>query len=295
MNVAWNAASRTLMMAAVVALAIACGREQAQPQSGGPSMRVTNNPAEPAPPAPTAAPADAAAAPAATAATAATPAAPAPEAGQRNIAVDTAPAVAPVIVAPVAQPIPQMPAAAPQIPAPQGSDKVVGLRYAVLLEGDPTFTPNVVENVTFASGQRFQLLLIPTHNMYIYLIHEGSDGTFSVLPPPGVGTRIDRLTQGRTQVIPTVGWLRMDAQPGTERIHIVAGCDRNERVEQLLERGLGANDPAAVRQTLMGVLQREQIGFIRNQMIGSNYSEITMSGDNASRAFICGTIYLKHQ
>lgn len=182
------------------------------------------------------------------------------------------------------------------IPAPIGDSETIHLRYTTLLESDPTMQPNAPENIRFSSGQRFCFLMIPSRDLYLYLFHEGSNGQFSLLNPiPGQATSLELLPAGSTQRIPLQGWFRMDTQPGTERIHIVASPRKMDRVELLLESGLGANDPERVRQTFDALRQLESVGYERGKKVQGAFSELTMQGAQIQNGVIVGTMVMKHQ
>jgi hypothetical protein len=275
-----NTIVRSAAIAAIAALAIACGKQEARKtdDTGVVLVKSEGGQAAPAPVAPAA-----------------------PEAaadGTRNIAANpNAPAPLapqPVMVAPGVQPVAVAPG--PNLPPLQVAQNEIALRYAVMLFGDPTFRTYGPENMTFACGQRFCVLMIPSCDMYLYMIAEGTDGRFNLLAPlPGMGTSIDRLTGGETQVFPLTGNYTFDMTPGTERIHVVAGPHKNERMEQLIEAGINANNTALIEQTLDGVRQREEVGFETRKKTGSKFSEIILTAPDTSRGFVVGTISLKHQ
>jgi len=182
--------------------------------------------------------------------------------------------------------------AAASLPAPDASKGVV-VRYGVVLEG-ASGGPRAPENLTFATGSRFKLVLMPSADLYIYLIHQGTDGSYALLQPmPGQATSIDRLAAARTQDIPLSGWFRFDAQAGTEKIYLVAAPNKVERMEQLLEQA--APDSAAIGQALAGLQQRQEAGYTINKQVGAEFSELAATGERAKSAVIIGLIELRHK
>ena len=182
------------------------------------------------------------------------------------------------------------------IPAPIGASETIQLRYTTLLEHDPTMQAHAPENIRFSSGQRFCFLMIPSRDLYLYLVHEGSNGEYSMLNPiPGLATSIELLPAGSTQRIPLQGWFRMDNQPGTERIHIVASPRKVDRMEQLLESAADANRPEQVRQTFEAMRQLESIGYERGKTVQGAFSELTIQGAQVESGVIVGTIEMRHQ
>ncbi|MCX7047408.1 MAG: DUF4384 domain-containing protein [Candidatus Sumerlaeota bacterium] len=291
----WTAICLALAMA--TAWLSACGREESKPgmQTSGKGHGVTlvksetatgddnasapeNKPAipEPNPPAPAVG----------------APDAQGPEAAPGAPAL---PAAQGVPGAPVA-PNPMAPGGGPALEAPAANPKSIALRYSVLLENDPTMRLYAPENMTFASGQKFRIMLVPSQDLYLYMINEGTDGQFAWLAPlPGQGTSLDRLTGGATAVLPLTGNYGVDQKPGMERIHVIAATHKVERVEQLLETGREANDSARISQMITAIHQRQEVGYEINKKTDPRYSELTLTGDDPSRSFIIGTINIKHQ
>ncbi len=227
------------------------------------------------------------------------------ESGARNVVYDPDPGSSAAMPPP---PPPMDPNAAPDpladmtqpptdpIPAPTGGEQDVQLRYAILLEGDPTMQPRAPENIRFSTGQRFCFLMIPSRNLHLYLFHEGANGAYSLLNPiPGQTSSVELLTAQSTQRLPLQGWFRMDENTGIERIHIVAAPKKLPRVELLLENGANANQSAAVKQTLDALRQAEEVGYQRSKKVETVFSELIMSGEQVADGVIVGTIEMKHQ
>ena len=104
-----------------------------------------------------------------------------------------------------------------------GGAPSAGLRYRILRR-DPAGQPVPVDvNTLFRSGDRIRLAFEPSIDGYLYVIQQGSSGSWStLLPHPQIaGGRNVVVRFGETQVPPaSAGWFRLDDTPGTERIFV---------------------------------------------------------------------------
>lgn len=123
-----------------------------------------------------------------------------------------------------------------------------GLRYRILRR-DPAGQPVPVDvNTVFRSGDRIRLAFDPSIDGYLYVIQQGSSGTWStLLPHPQIaGGRNVVVRFGETQVPPEgTGWFRLDDTPGTERIFVylspepvatLPGVDGSESAAQAVDQ-----------------------------------------------------------
>ena len=178
------------------------------------------------------------------------------------------------------------------LPAPDPA-KGLTIRYAVVLDGGDG-QARAPENLTFATGTRFRLLLTPSDDLYVYVIHQGTDGSYILLQPiPGGATSVDRFAAGATQRLPLTGWFQFDAQAGTENLYVVASANKIERMEQLLEQAQPQSPD--IGQALTGLQQRVEAGYTVTKNVGAQYGEITAAGERAKSAVIIGQIAMRHK
>ena len=125
-----------------------------------------------------------------------------------------------------------------------GCARAVGVRYGVNLERPGA----AIDYATlgFQSGDRFRLLLQPEQDCYVYLLHQGSNGEWSMLFPLAEVQRGENFLREDCWVeIPSEGWYRLDAQPGMERMYVLACRKAIGEAEQMRNLTTLSNEDVA--------------------------------------------------
>jgi len=108
------------------------------------------------------------------------------------------------------------------------------------------------QNLGFVCGERFRLRLMPEQTCYVYVLHQGSNGEWSMLFPLAEEQRGENFVRKDSWVqIPAKGWYRMDDQPGVERLYVLACRKAIGEIEQL--RNTETLNPAQVDQVFSAV------------------------------------------
>lgn len=116
----------------------------------------------------------------------------------------------------------------------------------------------LTRDAALGSGSKLKLLIQPTLPCFVYVIHQGPDGTITPLFPkrPGAGAAVGDLHF----IPPGSHWMTLDDETGTENFHLLASGDRLEGLERLLADRAKA-DAAAARRIDPAIL--EEIGRLR--------------------------------
>lgn len=126
-----------------------------------------------------------------------------------------------------------------------GCARTVGMRVGFDLQ-----RPQAVmqyANLGFNSGERFRLRMMPDQDCYVYVLHEGTDGSYVMLFPMTEIESGKNFCRARTWVeIPSTGWYRLDEKAGIERLIVLACSKHIGEIEALRNRPLAPNEVKAV-------------------------------------------------
>ena len=101
--------------------------------------------------------------------------------------------------------------------------------------------------VGFRSGENFRLRVTPSQDCYVYVLHEGTDGSWAMLfPRTEVESGKNFCRIGLPVQIPSVGWFQFDDQPGIERLIILACRKHIGEIEAFRNRPLAAQEAKAL-------------------------------------------------
>ncbi|RPI25343.1 MAG: DUF4384 domain-containing protein [Acidobacteria bacterium] len=96
----------------------------------------------------------------------------------------------------------------------------LGLSYIIeKLDPDGSIS-RVAPDQAFRSGDRFRFQFQSNHDGFLYLIHEGSSGSWKVLFPSGTSPD-NAIAHGKTVQVPNVTWYKLDEMAGIEKLIIV--------------------------------------------------------------------------
>jgi hypothetical protein len=98
----------------------------------------------------------------------------------------------------------------------------LGLRYAIqrkLLNGEWL---EVSADAVFRSGDRIRLTVTSNAPGYLYIIQQGSSGSWTPLyPPADESAHAPRLEAGKSLILPEEGSFQFNDQPGTEALFLL--------------------------------------------------------------------------
>ena len=192
----------------------------------------------------------------------------------------------------------------PGVPVPLAPAAPQGFRlsYSVVLATDPKLTLQSPENMSFATGTAYRLVVTPEINLYLYLIKEDAAKNYSLIHPgAGLNTSVDQLESAEFHPLPLAAdaWYLVASTQGSERIHLFAAPHRIERLELLVEKAAAASkrgaalDNAVVKATLEAVEKEIGPGYVTTKRTETERSELELSGSPASRAVMSSIIELK--
>lgn len=211
---------------------------------------------------------------------------------RRPVAPPAAPAATPPPPEMARNTPPAAPAAPSVPPAAQGGVQVIpvsmtsepapssppapalGLKYTItkLVENQPV---EVAPNTVFHAGDRIRFSVEPNGPGYLYIVRQGSSGTWEpVFPSPEIADSSNRVEGWRTYTMPPKSRLVFDQQTGTEKIFIVLSRNELPDLEQLmysLKTGVKPASapqaqPKAPAKTLVASLRMSNatVGRLRN-------------------------------
>jgi len=121
----------------------------------------------------------------------------------------------------------------PSIASSQPIRVPVGLRYSILRLTEAGRMAEVDAASTFHHGDRIRLQFTSNQDGYLYVVHQGSSGQWSLLFPASAQDDY-RLTEMRPLAVPHKGEIVFDAKPGAERLFIVGSRQRVESLERFI-------------------------------------------------------------
>ena len=109
----------------------------------------------------------------------------------------------------------------------------VGLRYSILRRNEAGRMAEVDAAGTFHHGDRIRMHFTANQDGYLYVVHQGSSGQWSLLFPTSAQDDY-RLTEMRPLTVPQKGEIVFDTKPGAERLFIVGSRQRVESLERFI-------------------------------------------------------------
>jgi hypothetical protein len=192
------------------------------------------------------------------------PAAPAKKAASTPPPVETAQNTAPAPPAPAVAPA--RPQSAPPAKASGGAAVIpvsfssepapstpaapaLGLKYIITkMVGNQQV--EVAPDTVFHAGDRIRFAVEPNGPGYLYIIRQGSSGTWEpVFPSPEISDSNNRVDGWRSYMMPPKSRLVFDQQTGTEKIFIVLSRNEVPDLEQLMYSLRNGAKPVSTPQT----------------------------------------------
>jgi hypothetical protein len=160
------------------------------------------------------------------------------QAPPKIVAVSRTPAKAP----PRTNKPPAKPEAAPVVrpaaqtaPMPTTGEPPLGMRYTVLKINSDNSTTEVPADTVFHSGDRIRFAIEPNASGYLYIINQGSSGTWKpMFPSPDIDDGNNRVEGFHPYTMPPKSRLAFDTTAGTENLFIVFSRQPEPDLEQMI-------------------------------------------------------------
>lgn len=115
-----------------------------------------------------------------------------------------------------------------------GASTPLGLRYSLLKQSDGRMV-EVAPDAEFRAGDRIQVSVEANEAGYLYIVHQGSSGTWKPLfPSPEIEGGSNRVEKGRVYVMPPNARFVFDEQAGEEKLFVVLSRQPVPDLEQLI-------------------------------------------------------------
>jgi hypothetical protein len=152
---------------------------------------------------------------------------------------------------PVDVPPPQVrPQAPAQAPAPESRVEVrqavytsapLGIRYTVIDEKKR----EIPADTTFRSGDRIRLSVEVNDSGYLYIVHQGSSGTWKLMFPSAETGHSNSVAPGRKYLLPPEAVLTFVGKPGVEKLFLVLSRKPELALDELVYAIGGKGTPGA--------------------------------------------------
>jgi hypothetical protein len=125
---------------------------------------------------------------------------------------------------------------APQTaPMPVSAEPPIGIRYTVLKLASDNTPTEVPADTVFHSGDRIRFTIEPNAPGYLYIVNQGSDGTWqSMFPSADIDQGSNRVEGWHPYTMPPQSRLMFDSTAGTEHLFIVFARQPEPDLENLI-------------------------------------------------------------
>ncbi len=125
--------------------------------------------------------------------------------------------------------------AAKTAPMPSTGEPPLGIRYTILKINPDNSTTEVAADTVFHSGDRIRFSIEPNASGYLYIINQGSSGTWKpMFPSPEVEDGNNHVDGFHPYTMPPKTRLAFDTTPGTENLFIVFSRQPEPDLEQMI-------------------------------------------------------------
>ena len=175
-------------------------------------------------------------------------------------------------------PVTPAPAAAPTTaPMPSSGAPPLGLRYTVLRLAADNSAVEVSPDTVFHSGDRIRFSIEANAPGYLYIINQGSSGTWKpMFPSAEIEDGNNKVEGWRPYIMPPRSRLAFDTTPGTENLFIVFSREPEEDLESMIYslQGKKKADPApeAISHSSKDLVMAVSIPNTAVQRMRSDYS-----------------------
>ena len=130
-------------------------------------------------------------------------------------------------------PAPKPPAQTAVMPA--SGEPPLGIRYTILKINADKSTTEVAADTRFHSGDRIRFSIEPNASGYLYIINQGSSGTWKpMFPSPEIDDGNNRVEGFHPYTMPPQSRLAFDTTAGTENLFIVFSRRPEPDLEQMI-------------------------------------------------------------
>jgi Domain of unknown function (DUF4384) len=132
-------------------------------------------------------------------------------------------------------------------PMPSTGEPPLGLRYTLLKVNPDGSTLEVPTDTVFHSGDRIRFSIEPNASGYLYIINQGSSGTWKpMFPSPEIEDGNNQVTGFHPHTLPaSPKVLTFDTTAGTENLFIVLSRQPEPDLEQMIYSLRGKSTPKA--------------------------------------------------
>jgi hypothetical protein len=111
----------------------------------------------------------------------------------------------------------------------------LGIRYTILKINSDNSTTEVPADTVFHSGDRIRFSIEPNASGYLYIINQGSSGTWKpMFPSPDIDDGSNKVEGFRPYTMPPKSRLAFDTTAGTENLFIVFSRQPEPDLEQMI-------------------------------------------------------------
>lgn len=115
-----------------------------------------------------------------------------------------------------------------------GVTSPLGLKYSVI-KVDGVNRTEVSATTKFRSGERIQLKIRPNADGYLYIVHQGTSGDWSVVFPPNKDEPgSNKVEAWQDYTVPSTGTLKFQGAPGVERLFVCLARSPEVSFEELI-------------------------------------------------------------
>lgn len=128
----------------------------------------------------------------------------------------------------------------------RASEDRLGLRCSVMLRDAQSQYNEVEPGGVFHSGDHIRLGLLANRFGYLYVIQQGSTGTWSpIFPPPSSADDTNKISAGQLQTLPTgTKSFAFDQNPGDEKLYVILSRTPIPDIDRVIQN-LKGNQPSA--------------------------------------------------
>jgi hypothetical protein len=159
----------------------------------------------------------------------------------------------------------------------------LGLRYTILKQSDGQGV-EVTPDTVFHSGDRIRFGVEANGDGYLYIVQQGTSGTWSVLfPSPEIENGDNRVHKGRKYTVPSEETFSFEGEPGIEKLFVVLSRQPEKELDSLfysLQKQPNAPPKTSAAAPPVRVLMASNNTHIGDDLIGR------LRNDLASRDLI---------
>jgi hypothetical protein len=120
-------------------------------------------------------------------------------------------------------------------PMPASGEPPLGIRYTILKINSDNSTLEAAPDSVFHSGDRIRISVEANAPGYLYIINQGSSGTWKpMFPSPEVDEGSNRIEGWRPYTMPPKSRMAFDTTPGTENLFLVFSRQPEPDLEQMI-------------------------------------------------------------